>query len=105
MVFDLSSDVKFKPSFLTKITQASPLSLDLNANFLLREKLWLGILYRINDSFGAMVQYQFSPQFGVGYAFDMTTNEMRNYNSGTHEIMISYEFNFKKDKVQNPRYF
>jgi len=105
MVFDLSSDVKFKPSFLTKITQASPLSLDLNANFLLREKLWLGVLYRLNDSFGAMVQYQFTPQFGVGYAFDMTTNEMRNYNSGTHEIMISYEFNFKKDKVQNPRYF
>ncbi len=105
MVFNLSSDVKFKPSFLSKITQASPLSLDLNANFLLREKLWLGVLYRLNDSFGAMVQYQFSPQFGIGYAFDMTTNEMRNYNSGTHEIMISYEFSFKKDKVQNPRYF
>lgn len=105
MMFNLSNDVKFKPSFLTKITQASPLSLDLNANFLLRDKLWLGALYRISDSFGAMVQYQFSPQFRVGYAFDRNTNEMKNYNSGTHEIMISYEFSFKKDKVQNPRYF
>lgn len=105
VVLNISQDIKLKPGFLTRITQASPLSLDANLNFLIREKLWVGGMYRLNDSFGAIIQYQFTPQFRIGYAFDMTTNEMRNYNSGTHEVMISYELNFTRDKVQNPRYF
>jgi len=104
-VFNLSEEVKFKPTFMTRLTQAAPMTLDLNANFLLKEKLWIGAMYRLNNSFGGILQYQFTPQFKVGYAYDMTNNELRNYNSGTHEIMISYELNFTKDKVQNPRYF
>jgi type IX secretion system PorP/SprF family membrane protein len=104
-VFNLSQEVKFKPTILTRLTQAAPMTMDLNANFLIREKLWIGAMYRLNNSFGGILQYQFTPQFKVGYAYDMTNNELRNYNNGTHEIMISFELNFKKEKVQNPRYF
>lgn len=104
-VFDLSNEVKFKPSILTRLAEASPISFDMNVNFLFKEKLWVGGMYRISNSFGAIVQYQITKQFKIGYAFDMTTNELRNYNSGTHEIMINYEFNFNKEEVQNPRYF
>lgn len=104
-VFNLSDEIKFKPTFMSQLTEAAPMSLDLNANFLFKEKLWIGALYRLNNSFGAIVQYQFTPQFKVGYGFDMTTNALSNYNSGTHEIMISYELNFTKEQVENPRYF
>ncbi|MBK3519945.1 PorP/SprF family type IX secretion system membrane protein [Carboxylicivirga marina] len=104
-VFDLNQNVKFKPSILARFTQAAPMSMDINLNFLLKEKLWLGGFYRIENSFGAIVQYQFSQQFKVGYGYDMTTNELSNYNNGTHEIMLLYEFNFTKEKVQHPRHF
>ncbi len=104
-VFNLNEEIKFKPSILARLTEAAPMSMDINANFLFKEKLWLGAMYRLNNSFGAVLQYQFTPQFKVGYAYDMTNNELRNYNNGTHEIMISYELNFTKEKVQNPRYF
>ncbi|MCU4164288.1 PorP/SprF family type IX secretion system membrane protein [Carboxylicivirga caseinilyticus] len=104
-VFSLGEEVKVKPTILSRFTQAAPLSLDANLNFLFKEKLWVGAMYRMSDSFGGILQYQFTPQFRIGYAYDMTNNEFRNYNNGTHEIMISYELNFTKGKVQNPRYF
>jgi len=104
-VFDLNNNLKFKPSILARFTEAAPISMDINMNFLIREKLWLGGFYRLESSFGAIVQYQFTQQFKVGYGFDMTTNDLSNYNSGTHEIMLQYEFSFTKEKVQNPRHF
>jgi len=104
-VFNLSEEVKFKPTILARLTQAAPVSLDANINFLFKEKLWVGAMYRMSDSFGGILQYQITDQLKVGYAYDMINNELRNYNNGTHEIMISYELNFKNEKVQNPRYF
>jgi len=104
-VINISKDVKFKPSFLARLTQAAPLSVDFNASFIFLERLWVGFLYRTSKSFGGIVQFQFTPQFSIGYSYDMNTNELQNYNSGTHEIMLNYEFNFKKNNIQNPRYF
>jgi type IX secretion system PorP/SprF family membrane protein len=104
-VINISQNVKFKPSVLARLTQAAPFSLDLNANFLIMERLWVGGMYRVSESFGALVQFKITPQFSIGYSYDMNTNELQNYNSGTHEIMLNYDLNFNKDKVQNPRYF
>ncbi len=105
VVFDLSPELKLKPSFLVRLTEAAPLSYDLNATLVIKETLWIGGMVRPADAFGAIAQVQITPQFRVGYAFDMNTNELRNFHSGTHELMISYEFNFRKEKVKSPRYF
>ena len=104
-VVNISRSVKFKPSMLARLTSAAPFSLDLNANFLFVDRVWVGAMYRVSESFGGIVQFLITPQFRIGYAYDMNTSELQNYNSGTHEIMLNYEFNFKKDRVQNPRYF
>lgn len=105
MVFDLNDDVKFKPSFMARAVEGAPLSLDVTASFLLREKLWLGAMYRLGDSFGVILQYQFSEQLRAGYAFDLTTSQLGDYNSGTHEIMLNYDLRFTKNKTISPRYF
>ncbi len=104
-VININSDIKFKPSILARLTQAAPFSMDINANFLFVDRVWVGAMYRISGSFGGIVQFKFTPQFRIGYSYDANTTELQNYNNGTHEIMLNYEFNFKKDKVQNPRYF
>jgi type IX secretion system PorP/SprF family membrane protein len=41
-VFDLSSNLKFKPAFLTKVVEGAPLQLDVSGNFLIYEKFVLG---------------------------------------------------------------
>lgn len=104
-VMDLSRSVRFKPSIMVRQVAGAPLSIDANANFLLRDRIWLGGMYRVGNSFGLMAQYQVNDQFRVGYAFDLTTNKLGGYNSGTHEIMLNYDFRFFTGRTVSPRYF
>jgi len=41
----------------------------------------------------------------MGMASDFGTKAIRNYNSGTFELLISYDFSFSKEGVRSPRYF
>ena len=104
-VMDLGRDLKFKPSFLGRLVAGAPLSLDVNANFLLRERIWFGAMYRLGNSFGLLGQYQVNDQLRIGYAFDLTTTKLGAYNAGTHEIMLSYDLRFIKGRTISPRYF
>lgn len=104
-VMDLGPDMKFKPSLMLRKVVGAPLSLDLNANILLRERIWFGALYRWGNAFGLLGQYQANDQLRVGYAFDLTTTRMGAYNAGTHEIMITYDMRFFQGNAVSPRYF
>jgi type IX secretion system PorP/SprF family membrane protein len=104
-VASLNAEWKLKPAAQVRITQGSPLSLDLSLATIYRDKLWLGALYRLDAAYGVFVQFQFSPQLKMGVATDFDANEMRSYNTGSFEFMISYDLNFKKEGVRSPRYF
>lgn len=104
-LIDLNEFIKLKPSVLFKIVSGAPVSIDVSANIILYDKFWIGANYRIEDSLGFMLQYQLSNQVRVGYAYDLTNSKIRTYSNGTHELMVSYDFNFSKRRVKNPRYF
>lgn len=103
LVFNLSTDVKFKPTFMSKLVEGAPFQYDLSANFLLREKFWLGAMYRSGDAVGVIAQWIFQNRFRVGYSADFTTTDVRNYHKGVHEVMVSYELDWHK--FISPRYF
>jgi type IX secretion system PorP/SprF family membrane protein len=105
-VFVLNEDLKLKPNVLLKWVEGAPVQLDLNANFLIKELVWVGVSYRSLDSFDALFQIQITPQFQLGYSYDFyTTSDLSSVNSGSHEIMINYVFNIRGDKIVTPRYF
>lgn len=104
-VLDLNRSLRFKPSIMLRQVSGAPLSLDLNANFLLRDRIWLGGMYRVGNSIGVLAQYQVNDQFRVGYAFDLTTNRLGAYNGGTHEVMLNYDFRFFTGRTVSPRFF
>lgn len=105
-VFDLNPNLKLKPNILFKWVQGAPFEIDINANFLIKDIVWLGVSYRSLDSFDALFQIQISPQFQLGYSYDfLTTTDLSRVNSGSHEIMINYIFNLKSNKIVTPRYF
>jgi len=104
-VFNLSENIKFKPTFMTKTIVGSPFQYDVSANFLLAEKFWIGGMYRSGDSFGAIAQWIISSRFRIGYASDFTITDLKNYQQGIHEVMISYEIAFTKRRYVSPRYF
>ncbi|MFD2568566.1 PorP/SprF family type IX secretion system membrane protein [Pseudotenacibaculum haliotis] len=103
-VFDLSEDVKFKPAALAKIVSGAPLSIDISANFLFNERFTAGLSYRWDDSISALINIQVNDRLQIGYAYDLTTSNFRNYNSGTHEVMLTYDL-LKAPKLKSPRFF
>lgn len=104
-VFDLTHFLKFKPSTLLKAVEGAPIELDLNANLLINDVLWIGAGYRSFDSFHLMTQLQLTNQLAIGYTYDTSVNGLRAENTGTHEIMFNYRFNFNRKKIITPRYF
>lgn len=104
-IFSISESIKLKPSLLARYATATPLSADVNLNTIYLDKLWLGAMYRISSAWGGMLQYQITSQLRFGYAFEMDITELQKHNNGTHEIMLNFEFYFKKNQVYNPRYF
>ncbi|MCF8716333.1 type IX secretion system membrane protein PorP/SprF [Joostella atrarenae] len=104
-VFNLSNSLKFKPTVLTKAVVGSPLAIDLSANFLFYERFTLGAAYRFDAAVSALVGFQISNQLMLGYAYDYDTTELGNYNSGSHEFFIRFEFGTKVRNNVNPRFF
>lgn len=105
VVVDLGENVRFKPSSTIRIMNGSPVSVELSGAFLLHDKLWLGGMYRLGDSVGALVKFDITSQLSLGYAFDMTQSRLRVDSQGTHEVYISYDFAFRNNKILSPRFF
>lgn len=105
MLIDLNDFLRMKSSFMSRVVAGSPVSIELTNSFIIKDRLWIGGMYRYGDSIGGLVQYQISPQLRVGYAYDMTQSKLRNQTSGTHEIMITYDLIVSKQKVLSPRFF
>jgi type IX secretion system PorP/SprF family membrane protein len=103
-VFDINSDIQFKPAFLAKIVQGAPLQLDLSANFMFQEKFTLGAAYRWDAAMSALAGFQVNDNWFIGYGYDAEVTKLANYNSGSHELFLRYEFSRKK-QVASPRFF
>ncbi|WP_166966818.1 PorP/SprF family type IX secretion system membrane protein [Yeosuana marina] len=104
-VFDLSPTVKFKPAFLGKFVTGAPIIIDLSANFMFYDSLRLGVAYRWDDSVSGLIGLQVGPKLMIGYSYDATTTKLRNFNSGTHEIMLRFELRSKEKQLKSPRFF
>ncbi|RKS89636.1 type IX secretion system PorP/SprF family membrane protein [Flavobacterium limicola] len=104
-VLDLSYNVKFKPSLLTKYVQGAPLQVDLSTNFMFNDKFVAGLAYRWSAAVSAMVGFQASDSWFIGYGYDLETTRLSNYNSGSHEIFLRYELFNKYTKIISPRFF
>ena len=104
-IIDLTPDIKFKPAFFMKWVPGAPMIADISANAMLRETFTAGIAYRWDDSFSALLGVQISPDLSVGYAYDLTTSDLTDYTSGTHEIFLRYEFKTVEKRLKSPRFY
>ncbi|WP_348799942.1 PorP/SprF family type IX secretion system membrane protein [Flavobacterium adhaerens] len=104
-VFDISPSTKFKPAFMTKLVEGTPLQVDVSANFLFIDKLTVGLSYRWSAAFTGMVGFQVSDAFYLGYSYDFETTALDNYNSGSHELYLRFELFKKNNKMITPRFF
>ena len=104
-VFDLSPTVKFKPAVLGKFVVGAPIIADVSANFMFQDNLRLGVAYRWDDSVSGLIGFQLGPKIMLGYAYDATTTRLKNFNSGSHEIMLRFELKSEEKQLKSPRFF
>ena len=104
-VFQLSENTKMKPSFMVKSSFDVSPSIDGSLNFLFFERFEIGATYRLDDSFGGMVNYAITPNLRIGYAYDHIVSDLDVTTPSSHEIMLLFDVNFPKKVSRSPRYF
>ena len=104
-VFDLSSELKFKPSVMLKYAPASPMGVDVTGNLIIRDMVWTGLNWRQGDSVDLLLGLQASRQIYIGYAYDYGISDLNTYHQGSHEVVLNYRLNFSSTRVLTPRFF
>lgn len=104
-VFQLNENLKFKPHAMVKGAFDGPVSVDASANLLLFDKFELGGTYRIDDSFGGLVNFQIVPGLRIGYAYDHTVSKLKVDSKGSHEFMLLFDLIPSKKVSVSPRFF
>lgn len=104
-VFDLSYDVKLKPSLMVKAANGAPLSVDFSGNVLFYDKFEFGLSYRLDESVSALVNVRARPNLRIGYAYDYTLTNLGQFNSGSHEVFLLFNFDFERNRIKSPRFF
>lgn len=103
-IYTINPSLKFKPSFLSKITEGAPFQLDVNANFLINDNVTIGGSYRMGSTISGLIGFQISSSWFLGYGYDLETTKLSNFNKGSHEVFLRFEI-FKPKGIYSPRFF
>jgi len=106
-VFELNDNLKLKPALLTKLVFGAPLQVDVSANFLLYDKLTLGLGYRWSAALSGMAGFQISDALMVGFAYDKETTGLgrTQFNDGSYEVIVRFELFRRYNRMLTPRFF
>lgn len=83
----------FKPSTLLK-TDFSSLQLDVTARLEYDNKYWGGLSYRIQDAVVFLAGINIAGGMSLGYSYDLPTSQIITVSSGSHEIVLAYNFEY-----------
>jgi type IX secretion system PorP/SprF family membrane protein len=93
--FEFSPSLSLTPSVFLK-NVADQTQLDINANLHINNRFWVGASYRLEDAMVILAGLNITPNLRLGYSYDLTTSDLKDYSNGTHEIMLGYCYKIKK---------
>jgi len=103
--FVLSKRTNLNVSTLLKQVSGSSLQYDLNAQLEYNRKVGVGISYRSSKEMLGILSYQMTPDLKLAYAYEFNFDEIGKYSSGSHEVMLIYQFNPPKESIVSvPRF-
>jgi len=102
--YDINESLKLMPSLLVALASGTSPFVELTGMMLYRERFGTGVFYRFNNTLGGMIRYNHQDRIIVGYSYDISLG-YRQYNAGTHELFLGYNFPFNRAKTLSPRRF
>lgn len=103
-LFNLSAKTRLLTSALISFSPGEKLLYDVSAHLSILDRFWIGGTYRSTSSANALCQFAVNNQFKVAYSYEYDFGPIGTYNSGSHEIMLRYEFRYRVN-VANPLIF
>jgi type IX secretion system PorP/SprF family membrane protein len=100
--FDIGEDFQIQPTALVKYVRPIPVQFDFMARAIYKEQIWLGGSFRTMDAFSIMAGFMYKNYLSIGYSYDITTSNIKNYSTGTHELMLGVRF-IKREKDTDPK--
>lgn len=85
---EASDLLDIEPTLVTKITQNSPISLDLGTRLIYNNSSWFGIQYRTNSSLVFQVGSNLIKNLYMSYAYEHSMGKLRTAGNSTHEIQL-----------------
>lgn len=94
--YDLNESFAIAPSFLIKYVTPVPVQIEPTLRMIYKDQIWVAGSYRTQDAITACIGYTFQKNISFGYSYDITMTNMKNYSSGTHEVMLGIRFKAPK---------
>ena len=89
--YNIRTNILFTSDFTSLTSHISAL-------LYIKEKIWVGLGYRFEDSFSIIGGIRLFEGMRIGYSFDLPTSKLIYKTFGSHEIFATYEFSFFRDK-------
>lgn len=107
-VFPVSDVIELQPQVLARYagngTYQLPFSCDFNLSAIVYSRFMVGVTYRTDKSFEGIVHVQATKNINIGYAYDYLVSALNGYNSGSHELVVGYDFIRDHSKYATPRF-
>jgi len=91
-----------QPSFFIK-SDGTTSQVDLDLLIQYNRRFWGGIGYRIKDAVVVFLGFEMLNGLKIGYSYDLNTSVLARYNSGSHELFISYAVLLNKNRGQKTK--
>jgi type IX secretion system PorP/SprF family membrane protein len=88
---ELNEDIDIEPSFRFAGTFGSPVQLDFRATAWWQKKVMGGLSFRAGDAGSIMIGVRIRNMFQLMYSYDLVFSRLRKHNSGSHEIVLSFD--------------
>lgn len=92
-------DFGIMPNVLLKYVHPVPPQFDAGLRVDFREQFWVGAVYRHDDAVSFLAGLMYRDFLLIGYSYDMSTSNLRNYSDGSHEVMVGVRFRPWKKKA------
>ncbi len=87
---ETTSDIAIEPSVVIKMTEKSPVSIDLGTRLFYKNSSWFGVQFRTTNSLIFQLGTNLVKNLYVSYAFEQSVGKIRTAGSSTHEIQLGY---------------
>ncbi|MCB9224920.1 MAG: PorP/SprF family type IX secretion system membrane protein [Crocinitomicaceae bacterium] len=95
---------KFYPTAMIKWTKGSPLAINADMNFILRERFWASAGYRIDNTVILSAGIILWENFKIIYSYDLGLGKVNRYGGMTHEVSMGYGMSMFKNSFTKRKY-